>query len=683
MFQQCPLMAHWSRSQVELAFDQFLAYKTRVPVRGAILVNDDMDQVVLVKGWKKSSSWTFPRGKINKDEPDLDCAVREVYEETGFDVKESGLVEADTQKDFIELPMREQSMRLYVIWGVSMDTDFAPRTRKEISGIEWYKLSELPTGRKSKVARPDQQNNHAPGKLPPNRFYMVAPFLSALKRKIRTRKKQMYKQGKWAPPAVDAETMVEEEEDALQNQRRRFVAKTPALSDLHEVNTPEDAMAQLKSVLKISTPAPAEQQQPKPELDRSQTLLGILRSASASEATPTPAPPSQPLAATAVPQQPMQQAASTVPPLQGPLPQPTYPGMPTPSYPPYGAPVPAHAPPPVPGVMPMPPYGPGAAPLPTQPHPSYPGPAPQFWQGQQMPYPGPAYPSFPPQPFPPIPPYTAPFPAPAHVAPPAPPQTAGVPPSGPVPQQFPPPPPPQTGASTPGPASLPYQRTGDPEFVLTQQQRGESGFAPAVPAASSLPPPKLTSHSLSLLNVLKGESPKPAAAQPVATVPAAQTAASATVPNQSASSLLDLLKKHPQSAKPQPGPATATATATAVATPSGAAAVEAHPEPGAQVSQVRLDGPTRASPAPSRRHQPRPPTSDGERPESAHRSTPRSQRAPPTAPKGMTGYQGRARWVQEVDKRQSSLSPPKQKITILPRPQQPQRQLQEQNHARS
>jgi len=34
----------------------------------------------------------FPRGKINKDEKDLDCAIREVYEETGFDIKEAGLV---------------------------------------------------------------------------------------------------------------------------------------------------------------------------------------------------------------------------------------------------------------------------------------------------------------------------------------------------------------------------------------------------------------------------------------------------------------------------------------------------------------------------------------------------------------------------------------------------------------
>lgn len=34
-------------------------------------------QCLLVKGWK-GASWSFPRGKKNKDEEDHTCAVREV-----------------------------------------------------------------------------------------------------------------------------------------------------------------------------------------------------------------------------------------------------------------------------------------------------------------------------------------------------------------------------------------------------------------------------------------------------------------------------------------------------------------------------------------------------------------------------------------------------------------------------
>ena len=32
----------------------------------------------MVKGYQKGASWSFPRGKINKDEPEADCAAREV-----------------------------------------------------------------------------------------------------------------------------------------------------------------------------------------------------------------------------------------------------------------------------------------------------------------------------------------------------------------------------------------------------------------------------------------------------------------------------------------------------------------------------------------------------------------------------------------------------------------------------
>jgi mRNA-decapping enzyme subunit 2 len=136
IFQHCPLLAQFSEYHAA-AYAEFLAYKTRIPVRGAILLNESMDQAVLVKGWKKGSSWGFPRGKINKDEKDLDCAIREVYEETGFEVGEAGLVPDEDDVKYIDVTLREQQIRLYVFRGVPMDTHFEPRTRKEISVSSW------------------------------------------------------------------------------------------------------------------------------------------------------------------------------------------------------------------------------------------------------------------------------------------------------------------------------------------------------------------------------------------------------------------------------------------------------------------------------------------------------------------------------------------------------------------
>lgn len=35
-------------------------------------------QCLLVKGWKSTASWGFPKGKINDEEDKWSCAIREV-----------------------------------------------------------------------------------------------------------------------------------------------------------------------------------------------------------------------------------------------------------------------------------------------------------------------------------------------------------------------------------------------------------------------------------------------------------------------------------------------------------------------------------------------------------------------------------------------------------------------------
>ena len=182
IFQHCPLLSGFSNYHHSAAFENFLQYKTRVPVRGAIMLNDAMDEVILVKGWKKGANWSFPRGKINKDESDLDCAVREVYEETGFDIQAAGLVPMKS----LEVEIQHQHLLLFVFRGVPMDTHFEARTRKEISKIEWWKLSDLPTLKKKKQSQEGRGEDLASNA---NKFYMVAPFVVPLKKWISHQKK--------------------------------------------------------------------------------------------------------------------------------------------------------------------------------------------------------------------------------------------------------------------------------------------------------------------------------------------------------------------------------------------------------------------------------------------------------------------------------------------------------------
>ncbi|KAL5569316.1 hypothetical protein UlMin_025891 [Ulmus minor] len=164
MFNSCdvlkPYVAH-----LDDIFKDFTSYKVRVPVTGAIILDETFERCLLVKGWK-GSSWSFPRGKKSKDEEDDACAIREVLEETGFDV--TRLINKD---EFIEFISGQQRVRLYIIPGVKDDTAFAPQTKKEISEIAWHKVDDLQPASDDVISRG----------ITGLKLYMVAPFLASLK----------------------------------------------------------------------------------------------------------------------------------------------------------------------------------------------------------------------------------------------------------------------------------------------------------------------------------------------------------------------------------------------------------------------------------------------------------------------------------------------------------------------
>ncbi|KAL6151843.1 mRNA-decapping enzyme subunit 2 [Exserohilum turcicum] len=284
MFQHCPLFSAYSEQLHQQAYEQFLAYKTRVPVRGAIMLNEEMTHAVLVKGWKKGAKWSFPRGKINKEESDLDCAVREVWEETGYDLRQADLVEPDENMKKITVTMREQSMMLYVFRGVPMDTHFEPRTRKEISKIGWYKLTDLPTLRRKN----QMQQGNGQDMIKESSFYMVAPFLGPLKQWIKQQSKlgrQRARNSAHMAAAPIAGTDDEDLQPALYDttadeSNNNFANMVAQLGRGHR---PSDSLPELSQELQ----APQQSQDPAEALKR---LLSVGVPSPAVEAPSNPAP---------------------------------------------------------------------------------------------------------------------------------------------------------------------------------------------------------------------------------------------------------------------------------------------------------------------------------------------------------------------------------------------------------
>jgi len=169
LFQHCPMLTKFQAS-VEAHLQKFSQYKVCVPVYGAIILNPSMEKCLLVKGWSKNSTWGFPKGKINKNEPEISCAAREVFEEVGFDV--SALIsEENTITATINNNDQEQTIKLYIIPGVSEDTVFETQTRKEISKICWFAIKDLPVS-----------------KMPGRDFFLVRPFVKQLNEWIKSHK---------------------------------------------------------------------------------------------------------------------------------------------------------------------------------------------------------------------------------------------------------------------------------------------------------------------------------------------------------------------------------------------------------------------------------------------------------------------------------------------------------------
>ncbi|KAL0452164.1 UNVERIFIED_CONTAM: decapping enzyme subunit [Sesamum latifolium] len=203
LFNNCdvlkPYVAH-----IDDIFKDFTSYKVRVPVTGAIILDETYERCLLVKGWK-GSSWSFPRGKKSKDEEDHKCAIRECPDSSIVVMTSQSFIPSFTcmlyaktyelllnsyfdwyrslrkqvlmfskllnKDEYIEMIFGQQRVRLYIVAGVKDDTAFAPLTKKEISEIAWQRIDELQPTNDDVISRG----------ITGLKLYMVAPFLASLR----------------------------------------------------------------------------------------------------------------------------------------------------------------------------------------------------------------------------------------------------------------------------------------------------------------------------------------------------------------------------------------------------------------------------------------------------------------------------------------------------------------------
>ena len=168
VFNHVPFLRKFSH-QVDTIMEYWKSYKTSVPVIGAIMLNQARDKVLLVKGYGNKASWTFPKGKINEDEEESHCAVREVLEETGYDI--SKLINQDLS---MEKVIRFKTIRMFLVAEVEEEFNFQPRVRGEIKEIKWWNINQLPH------SLCDKQTKQRLG-VGVQQFFTVIPFINRVR----------------------------------------------------------------------------------------------------------------------------------------------------------------------------------------------------------------------------------------------------------------------------------------------------------------------------------------------------------------------------------------------------------------------------------------------------------------------------------------------------------------------
>ncbi|KAK6750745.1 hypothetical protein RB195_002611 [Necator americanus] len=173
IFKHCDELAPYA-AHVDQVIDEWRWYKSTVPTYGAILLDESLNHVLLVQGFYASkNSWGFPKGKVNEGEEPRSCAIREVFEETGFNFGDHRPRGGEKK---LQKFVNETMVRLYIVTDVPTDFPFAPQTRNEIRKIQWFNVWDLPTDRSDQFHRLGILSNH--------NFYTVMPFVQDLQKYI-------------------------------------------------------------------------------------------------------------------------------------------------------------------------------------------------------------------------------------------------------------------------------------------------------------------------------------------------------------------------------------------------------------------------------------------------------------------------------------------------------------------
>lgn len=118
----------------------------------------------------------------------MNCAIREVLEETGYDCTDKIY-----ENIFLERKIFESACRLFLVTDVETDFSFHPHVRNEIRSIQWFEVDKLPMRPSKKNGSNGQPNGQQPSTANAAKFFTVFPFVYSIRKWIEREKKRRRK----------------------------------------------------------------------------------------------------------------------------------------------------------------------------------------------------------------------------------------------------------------------------------------------------------------------------------------------------------------------------------------------------------------------------------------------------------------------------------------------------------
>lgn len=106
--------------------------RSKIPVCGCIILNHDLNKIVLCRDLN-TRTWMLPAGKIDEGESLHKCAVRETYEESGFDA-----AELINPNQYLQAKVGTKMIYMFVITNVSESFKFSPKCKGEIDLVKFF-----------------------------------------------------------------------------------------------------------------------------------------------------------------------------------------------------------------------------------------------------------------------------------------------------------------------------------------------------------------------------------------------------------------------------------------------------------------------------------------------------------------------------------------------------------------